>query len=307
MQNTQRHSTEFYWLVSYPKSGNTWVRLFLTNLIYGSDKPIDINQIDAGTIASAREWVEQALDFDINELSHDEIDLLRPKCYQWLSEHTSIESEEKYHKVHDAYTYVKTGIPLFPMEAAKGVVYIVRNPLDVAISFSHHLNCSLDKAIDNIIDPNFCFCDTTSKFFPQFRQKLLDWSGHVNSWLHANIANILILKYEDLVDDPETHFARLASFLGITTTHQELRSAIQNCSLKLLQSQEDEFGFIERPAASQRFFRKGLVGEWQSTLSPQQVAKIVDTQGQTMKKLGYLDDKTMSVSTGTDTEALIME
>lgn len=50
-----------YWLASYPKSGNTWFRIFLVNLLNKSNEPIDINTIHIGQIASAREWIDSAL------------------------------------------------------------------------------------------------------------------------------------------------------------------------------------------------------------------------------------------------------
>ncbi len=36
---------KIYWLASYPKSGNTWVRIFLTNYLLDSDEPADINRL----------------------------------------------------------------------------------------------------------------------------------------------------------------------------------------------------------------------------------------------------------------------
>ncbi len=72
-----------YWLASYPKSGNTWLRSFLSNLQQDGDAPADINELATGTIASARDWLDEALGFDSADLSADEIDRLRPAVYRW--------------------------------------------------------------------------------------------------------------------------------------------------------------------------------------------------------------------------------
>jgi len=67
-----------YWLASYPKSGNTWVRAFIANLTHTGPGAVDINALDTGAIASSRHWIEATLGFDTTELSHGEIDRLRP-------------------------------------------------------------------------------------------------------------------------------------------------------------------------------------------------------------------------------------
>ncbi len=78
-----------YWLASYPKSGNTWFRVFLRNLLEDGDKPADINEIHTGSIASGRGWLDEVLGFDTAELEPDEVDRLRPEVYRW-----SIRNEE---------------------------------------------------------------------------------------------------------------------------------------------------------------------------------------------------------------------
>ena len=68
-----------YWLASYPKSGNTWFRTFLRNLIEDGDQPADINDLSTGSIASSRGWLDEVLGFDTAELDPDEVDRLRPE------------------------------------------------------------------------------------------------------------------------------------------------------------------------------------------------------------------------------------
>jgi len=48
------------WLASYPKSGNTWLRIFLTNLRCDGEEPVNINELDGGPIASARALFDEA-------------------------------------------------------------------------------------------------------------------------------------------------------------------------------------------------------------------------------------------------------
>ena len=38
------------WLASYPRSGNTWLRAFLHNLLRNPDEPYDINRLQDFTL-----------------------------------------------------------------------------------------------------------------------------------------------------------------------------------------------------------------------------------------------------------------
>ena len=277
-----------FWLASYPKSGNTWVRAFISNLQQDLSCPVDINHFNTGRIASSRELISEALDFDINELDHDEIDALRPDAYLWLS---SKMDKPGYNKIHDAYTFVGKNKPLIPNYASRGILYIVRNPLDVAVSFSHHSQWTLDETIKNMGDHSFCFSGATNKLTPQLRQKLLSWSGHVTSWLSVGTVPLMLVKYEDLKRDPVTTFTRIAKFLDLDTEEKKIHCAIAHCDITELQAQEEEKSFKEKPCKVSNFFRKGVVGDWKTVLNESQVCKIIEDHGEVMKRLGYVDDQ----------------
>ena len=275
-----------FWLASYPKSGNTWFRIFLANLLKKSDQPIDLNHINTGMIASAREWMEQSLGFDSTELSHDELDALRPSVYQWFSEELQ---EVGYHKIHDAYTYLPNQEPLIPRTGSLGALYFIRNPLDVAISFANHSCSSIDEAINKMGNAEFAFCKGKFRQHNQLRQWLLSWSMHVQSWIDAKDINVLVLRYEDMKNHSKTTFTRAVQFLGIETADQDIENALSNSAIDKLQQQEAESGFSEKPAKVDRFFRKGIVGDWQSTLTESQIQRIIADHGETMRRFGYLN------------------
>lgn len=276
-----------FWLVSYPKSGNTWTRAVIASLRNESEVDPEINELNTGAIASARGWVENALDFDIDELSDEEVDLLRPAAYTW---HAAQMQEPEYHKVHDAYTFVAPETPMFPLEDSAGVVYIVRNPLDVAVSFSHHISRDLDTTIANMSSEDFCLSNNKRRLTNQLRQKHLTWSQHVQSWLDAKGAPKLIVRYEDMKRNSIATFTRIAEFLRLPSDFESISKAVTACSIDKLQAQESNVGFREKPAKASHFFRKGIVGDWQNHLSYKQVQTIIAQHGDMMRKLGYLDD-----------------
>ena len=281
-----------YWLASYPKSGNTWFRIFLANLMNDSDDAVDINQINTGAIASARGWVDQVLGFESSDLSMDELDRLRPDIYSWHAEHIE---HVGHHKIHDAYTYVTNTAsqsvqPLIPLKGCLGAIYFIRNPLDVAISFANHSNCSIDKAIEYMGDENYAFCKSTLRQHNQLRQWLLSWSLHVQSWATAKNLNLLILRYEDMLLNSEATFTRAVEFLNLDYTAKQIKRALQLSNIETLQQMEQDKGFREKPAKMANFFRKGVVGDWKTTLTEVQIARVIADHSQVMGDYGYLDE-----------------
>ncbi|MFX4369970.1 hypothetical protein ABTA37_19770, partial [Acinetobacter baumannii] len=86
-------------------------------------------------------------------------------------------------KVHDAWLPTAAGEPLFPPEATAGVVCIVRDPRDVAVSLAHHLAVPIDAAIAMMADPDAQLARVERGLPLQLRQRLSTWSGHVEGWL----------------------------------------------------------------------------------------------------------------------------
>ena len=130
-----------FWLASYPKSGNTWFRIFLTNLLREACAPADINDLKESPYASARAMFDEFTGIEASDLCADEIDRLRPELYRYLADHAE---GPFFMKIHDAYTLVADNQPLIPTAASTGALYFIRNPLDVAVSFAHHSGWDYD-------------------------------------------------------------------------------------------------------------------------------------------------------------------
>lgn len=274
-----------YWLASYPKSGNTWFRIFLFNLQQDGEKPADINKIATGSIASARGWLDEVLGFDTAELDADEIERLRPEIYRWSLREEGL----GYHKIHDAYTLTRDQEPLISREATLGALYIVRNPLDVAPSAANHWGMTLDNTIASMGNPKMTLAKGKKGLPDQVRQKLLTWSEHVLSWVDAPELNCHVLRYEDMLHTPIETFTSASQFLQLPTEAERIAKAVRFSDFKVLSEQEAGKGFKERSPKAERFFRQGKTGGWRDKLSEQQVQKIIDDHRQVMLRFGYLD------------------
>lgn len=275
------------WLASYPKSGNTWFRAFLANLLSGLDRPVPINALRTGSIASARPVFDDLAGVEASELSPDEIDLLRPDVYRLMAEEAEA---TEYHKVHDAYTLNSEGRPLLPPEATRAALYFVRNPLDVAVSYAHHSHCDVDTVIGWMAHPGHCFCAGPKRLHNQLRQRLLTWSGHVESWVDRPEFPVHVVRYEDMKLAPEATFTEAARFADLPTEPEAIARALEFSSFEELQRQEAETGFAEKNPRAESFFRKGVAGGWREALSEEQAAKVIEDHRGVMERFGYLDE-----------------
>lgn len=247
------------WIASYPKSGSTWFRAVLSNLKSESSEPASINKMDITGIASSRTLFDQLSGISSSDLSTDEIELYRPHVYRQLS----ADSEENiYLKVHDAWLKNKSGTPIFPGENTKGVIYIIRHPLDVAVSLSHHNAENVEESLRKMNDSAYGLCLGKKRLFNQLPQKMLSWSDHVRSWVMDSGLRVHVMRYEDMIDNPQETFARSLNYLGIQFTEEKLSSAIQNSEFNTLKKQEQAEGFVEKPINATSFFRKGLKSDW---------------------------------------------
>lgn len=268
------------WLASYPKSGNTWMRILLANLQVDGPVPQDINDLQEATgIASGRALIEQFTVVDTDLLLADEIDALRPLVYAELA---AAREDFPFVKVHDAFTRLADGTPLMG-RAATGALYLVRDPRDVAVSLAYHASVDFAEAIRRLNSATHALKAGNS----QVRQRLGSWSDHVQSWLQQQDTATLCLRYEDMLADTAGELRRALDFLQVQVDEPRLQRAVAHADFAQLQQQEKDKGFRERMSETALFFRSGRAGDWREHLTEAQVRQIEDCHGQTMLQLGY--------------------
>lgn len=269
------------WLASYPKSGNTWLRAFLTNLRAGAGSPADINALHAVQF-STRELFDRTCGWKSSELLPEEIAGLRIPMQRALAE----QRPDALIKTHENFAG-HAGRPRFAAEATRVALYVVRNPLDIAISLSHHWNRGIDSAVAFLNNPSARLIFPPGE--PEFDQPLGDWSAHVRSWVEAPGLPICVLRYEDLEAEPGATFARAAAAAGCEVSEDVIQRAVWHSRFEELQRQEAAKGFGER-LVDRPFFRSGRSGGWRQALAPAQISAIVAAHGDLMRRFGYLRD-----------------
>jgi hypothetical protein len=273
------------WLASYPKSGNTWCRVFLANLINKSDEPVDLNKLSLGNIFSSRAIIEEQTGYDISELSADECDELRCFAFEKLSGNTI---GDLFVKTHDAYIPTASGENMFPVNVTKVAIYFIRNPFDITLSFANHLAIDHESTAEKICDNNFVIAASKKKFNPQVRQKLLSWSEHVKSWTTQTDFPLLVVKYEDMLANPEKEFKKILHFLEIEYSEEKFNKALLLSSFENLKKMEMESGFKEKPSNCKSFFHVGKAGYYRNALSEKSINIIVKANSDTLIKYNYI-------------------
>jgi hypothetical protein len=271
-----------WWLASYPKSGNTWLRIALASLLSG--RPADINAMPfVSVIANNRARFDKALGIESADLTLEQEANLQPRAFElWAAD----AAQPLYCKTHDAHRMTPAGEPLFPTAVTLGAICVVRDPRAVAVSLANHLAESIDKAIARMEDPAAGSSTFTSRLSPQLFQRHGRWCDHIDSWLSAPFP-VHLLRYEDMHSDPHAAFAAVATFLGLPSDCERIAAAVEAAAFPRLQAQERATGFVEKPMQAAAFFREGTVDGWRRTLLPEQAARIVAANEAVMRRLGY--------------------
>ena len=268
------------WLASYPKSGNTWLRAFLANLIANRLAPVPLAELPSyGRLEAEPELYSRIAGRPSTELDFAELCALRPQVHAAIGAAAMKTVFVKTHSMAGAID----GVPLLTPQVSAGSIYVVRNPLDVAISMSHHFGIDQDAAIDYLNNENSA-TENSEMFVTEF---LGSWSQHVKSWADLESERILILRYEDLLDKPAKWFGKVARMVG-TEDRARIERAIRHSDFRALAEMEKRDGFVEVPIKGKRFFRAGRSNQWREKLSREQVARIIKAHREQMQRFGYV-------------------
>lgn len=288
------------WLASFPKSGNTWLRLLLANL--AADEPCSINDLGGqGGIASGRLRFDDTCLIASGLLTHEECDRMRPALYRHIartcvpdgSGKNGLLSDWQWIKTHDAWTRTSTDEPLLGGgEAARAAVLIVRDPRDVVASLANHNGDTLVQAAALMADPGGAFAGRCDRQPLQLRQQLLGWSGFHDSWIAQREVPVHVLRYEDMQADTPGALGALLAALGLAVDKALLVRAAERSTFAQVQAQEAESGFQEAPLrmSTGRFFRSGRSGGWREELDAPLRKQIEHDHAAMMRNFGYLPE-----------------
>lgn len=269
------------WIASYPKSGNTWVRMFLNSYFFEQGGRQNLGSLDQSTFGgSSKTSFAKITTRNVDDLTDKEIMGLTPSAHTYIA---SCQSQMVFVKTHNLLSTYHD-IPLITPDVTKCGLYIVRNPLDTVISVADHFGLDLDRAISFVNNVNGSSAPTDR----MVRQIFSSWSKNVGSWTTEAPFPVLVTRYEDLHRNPAEFFSKILVSLGETPEPKRVVQAVKKSSFKALKNMEKKGGFSEKSRHSKAFFRSGKTGQWKSKLQAAQVDLLVKANYSLMKKYDYL-------------------
>lgn len=273
------------WVASFPRSGSTWARIFLNRLFEintGSTEAFDPNRpsrIEANEADIGR--YESLLGKPAASASRAEIAALRPIVQRQILEAAGGVVLVKTHNARRQYL----GSALISNDLTAGAIYLVRNPLDVVISFAAFCNESIDTTIGVMATAGLGSATDATQVYWQTGS----WSENVSSWTEQPDPATLVVRYEDMVTRPVETFTALARHIGFRT--EAVPRVVEESAFTRLRAFEQGSGFNERPEGTQKFFREGRHDQWRDVLTVDQVGAVVANHHAEMQRFGYLTDE----------------
>jgi len=235
-------------ITSYTRSGNTWMRFLVGNLVNPHEPVTFLN-----------------------------VERLVPDMYKnadWTLRRLPRPRVLKSHEAFDA--------------RYRRVIYIVRDPRDVAIS-NYHWEIKLGSI------PEDC---PIEDWIPGWMEgnswrRVGSWADNVNSWLATRQGHdsFLLVRYEDLHENQQRELARVAQFLGLNPNPERINRAIELSSAanmqKMEQTQGKKWVATFHTRSDKPYIREASSGGWQAVLPKETVTQIEARWGSLMKQLGY--------------------
>lgn len=265
------------WLASYPKSGNTWIRACLMLAITGE------LSLDKMIITVPYFPVLNNVHFKNKKFS-EPIEACRAAVTMWNKTQSDLSSysneQQLIVKTHQVFGNINN--VQFPnLDCACGVIQLVRDPRDVALSYAAHYGRDIDTAIEKLFDEKNSINEQSQ---PGSFEFISSWELNFLSWQDAAFPKLLI-RYEDLLASPEKQLDTIFDFLKLNPK-MSIAQIIEKTSFRSLALMEAKNGFKEASSHS-KFFRVGKEGQW-SILTTRQQEKIEKKFSKTMQSLGYL-------------------
>ena len=274
------------WLASYPKSGNTWLRMFLKSYFMKSDEKFSLEKSISDNF-KPQGFPDQKI---LEELKVDYFNFKEiAKNWETMQDYLNLNNQTNFVKTHNAMCTVGP-YKFTSHKNTKGAIYIVRDPRDVLVSYSYHFGIDYEKTFEMISSPYNCeYPESNGK---RYKKTLMgNWSNHYNSWKKYNSCKVLIIKYEHMIINEQETFMTVINYLKeVNDTEfdeKKFKKALGQSQFSELQKLEKTEGFSE-VGSSGVFFRSGKIGSWRNEVSVDLVKKTEKVFNKEMKELGYL-------------------
>ena len=283
-----------FWIASYPKSGNTWLRTLLSTYFYSKDGVFEDSLLKNIDQFPTKEYFTE-FKYDQNKAGDT--------CKLWLlaQEKINTNNKLKFLKTHNAFGNLNN----FDFTNSKnsiGCLYIVRDPRNVITSIKNHYQLNDDQALNWMInEKNFIYNvqDFDKSGYSDF-QFISSWKTNYKSWKVQKKIPIKFIKYEDLLDKTYIIFLEIIEFINKLTNNSDkidknkLKKVLRTTSFEKLKKNEIEKGFSEAVVSRKdknkkiTFFHLGPKNDWKVILKEESKKELEKIFEQELKELLYL-------------------
>ena len=254
-----------FWIASYPKSGNTWLRSLLSSYFYSEDGLF--NQLLLEKIGQFPE--KKYFDnFNYNP------SIVTDTSKFWIRAQEKINKDKKlkFFKTHNILGSIN-GNNFTNLKNTLGCIYIVRDPRNVVTSLKNHYEMTDNEAL--------IFMTNEKKFIYNFHNKndygdfqfISSWEKNYKSWINQNILPIKLIKYENLYHETFEVFKDIIEFINKLTNNKKkfdsrkAKNSIQSSTFDKLKYIEETDGFLESVLSKNHlrkipFFHLGPKNDW---------------------------------------------
>lgn len=281
-----------FWIASYPKSGNTWLRAVLSSYFYSHDGVYDEKLIKTIDQFPTRKYLK---DFDYDK------NIAGDTAKFWIMAQNKINKDQKlrFFKTHNAFGKVN-GFDFTNSENSVGGVYIVRDPRNVITSVKNHYELNNQNAIKWMTNKkNYIYdVEKVQEFGYGDFQFISSWETNYKSWKVQNKIPIKFIKYEDLESQTYAVFFDIIKFINKITYNldeinkSKLKNALKSTTFDKLKKKEKDHGFSEAvfsPTTNKKitFFNLGPKNNWKKLLNDDLKIKLNELFEKNLKELSY--------------------
>mgnify|MGYP001329183682 CR=1 FL=1 len=292
---------QIFWIASFPKSGNTLMRAIIASLFFTKDGSFKFD-----LLKHIPQFEKTELVYKNKKIFGNDFDKINspPVFYKYIR---NLQNDKSLGILNQDFIFLKTHSGLFnvgghsftSISKTKGIIYIVRDPRDVCLSWSRHYNISVDRSIENIQSDilNSNWVEPKEKKFFNLnlgpKSFISSWDKHIYSWTSNKWeVPIKIIRYEDLVYNKKKILIEIIDFFKknfnyqIQKTEKKIDGILISTDFNKFKREEKRRGFIEATGKNS-FFSVGEKDQWRKKLTKKQLEKIEKKFGKIMKKFNY--------------------
>ena len=280
-----------FWIASYPKSGNTWLRSLLSSYYYSQDGFFDQELlIQIGQFPEKKYFA--GFDYDSS--------IITDTSKFWISAQDKINQDKKFRffKTHNVLGSIN-GNKFTDLKNTVGCVYIIRDPRNVVTSLKNHYEIKDKEALKFMINEKKYIYDYQSKNDYGDFQFISSWEKNYQSWNNQSVFPVKFIKYENLYNNTFNVFRDLIEFIEKITNgkssfdKKKAQNAVQSCSFEKLKSIEKKDGFAESILSKNEskkipFFHLGPENNWRKIFNKEFQNELNMIFSKNLKELDYI-------------------